>query len=340
MNCALNLKDSSVLVSDLHLTGATRDEYRWDIFPWLLELVKQHSIPNVVILGDLTDAKDYHSSVLVNRICTNLMLLAETCCVWVLRGNHDGIDPNTPYFMFLNGLKNVFMIHQPQAEGGVMFLPHSRDPVHDWEHLDLAKYEMVFAHVTVSGAVAENEMALEGAPISIFNGVKQVYSGDVHVPQTRKNVEYVGAPYPIRFGDKYQGRCLWLDGGEVKPLHYRTIARCKLILTPRELADGAALSMLRPGDQVKIVIRLPQSELVSWLEHRNAVQQACADAQVEVHGMELEVIGTRAGGEGGTPPTERTKLSTRDVFNQYCAKENLGADLVEVGAAILEQVND
>ena len=59
----------TLLTSDLHLTDRPNDAYRWDFLSkWLWGI----RFDSLVILGDLTEEKDCHSSVLVNgqpRLC-------------------------------------------------------------------------------------------------------------------------------------------------------------------------------------------------------------------------------------------------------------------------------
>src|SRR5216684_1999102 len=104
---------ATILVSDVHFTNNPRDEYRWGLLPWLVEQVDNRSIDQVLILGDLTDHKDRHPSSLVTRLSDGLHDLGQHCAVVVLRGNHDAVDPNLPFFGFVNKFPNVFFISEP-----------------------------------------------------------------------------------------------------------------------------------------------------------------------------------------------------------------------------------
>lgn len=53
----MNILDSAIMISDLHLTDSPRDEYRWGLFPWLREQIKVYKIEHLLILGDITDRK-------------------------------------------------------------------------------------------------------------------------------------------------------------------------------------------------------------------------------------------------------------------------------------------
>jgi UDP-2,3-diacylglucosamine pyrophosphatase LpxH len=55
----------AIITSDLHLTDRPQDEYRWGIFPWLVNQSKELEVENLFILGDLTDFKDKHSAKII-----------------------------------------------------------------------------------------------------------------------------------------------------------------------------------------------------------------------------------------------------------------------------------
>ena len=101
-----------IITSDLHLTDRARDEYRWELFPWLIELVEETGSDEVLILGDLTDAKNNHSAELVNRMVKELTNLPAH--VYVLKGNHDYVDPDQPFFGFLNEIPGVRFVTHPE----------------------------------------------------------------------------------------------------------------------------------------------------------------------------------------------------------------------------------
>ena len=94
-----------LLSADLHLSDRARDSYRFGLFPWLKKQQQKNKVDATFLLGDLTQEKDRHSSALVNRIVEELLTL--TPPVYVLRGNHDGLNPNSPFFKFLNSISGL-----------------------------------------------------------------------------------------------------------------------------------------------------------------------------------------------------------------------------------------
>ena len=98
------------MTSDIHLTDNVRDQDRWKLLPWITKQAKKFEADYVVIAGDVTDQKDRHSAVLVNKVVKQLRKLAAVCHVIILKGNHDFIDEVNPFFGFVNAIENVTFI--------------------------------------------------------------------------------------------------------------------------------------------------------------------------------------------------------------------------------------
>ena len=105
-----------IITSDLHMTDRLADEYRWPIFPWLKESAAKNQCIEVLLLGDITDAKDHHPSRLVNRLCEALFKLSEEFTVIWLSGNHDFLGTaNEAFFRFLDSVDNIRFIKVPRC---------------------------------------------------------------------------------------------------------------------------------------------------------------------------------------------------------------------------------
>ncbi|MEE8113134.1 MAG: metallophosphoesterase, partial [Nitrososphaerales archaeon] len=129
------------MVSDLHLSDKADDEYRWQIFEFLHGYYAMTEDKNLIILGDLTDEKDHHSAKLVNAIADEILTLRDKGMeIFILKGNHDYIDPACPFFDFLDSYEYVNYITWPKTwliQGErCLFLPHTRNPIEEWEDDD------------------------------------------------------------------------------------------------------------------------------------------------------------------------------------------------------------
>jgi len=338
-----------IVTTDLHLTDRERDEYRWDFLRWLTAKTSKSS-EDTWILGDLTDAKDGHSSVLVNRIVRALVGLA--ACggqVYVLKGNHDYTDEAEPFFGFVDKIPGVHFVTEPQwietDVGLVLALPHTRQPVPVWDPI-LEEREsdpdLILCHQTFNGANAGGGFKLQaGISSTYFKEWKlecPVLSGDIHVPQTLGGIEYVGTPYPVAFGDDHDCRVLGLwnegDGVEWASEPVETIQKLKLVIDDLDDLEG-----IGPGDQVKVKLRLPRREFADWEQRRDEVVELVAHMGGHLHSIELEER-KRKRRLVDAPRTSiaRDTRTPRELLAQFCEARGLTEGERFAGEDVLDQL--
>ncbi len=333
-----------IVTSDLHLTEKPQDVYRFGLFPWLMEQCIEYKVKYVFILGDLTDFKDNHSAKLVTDIVHYLTNLAKFAKVIILKGNHDYVDPYRPFFGFLNRMEQVKFVITPKRCMGLggstfMMLPHSRDPLEDWKDLDISDtrgIDYIMMHQTMKGSLASNGTAMDGLKKSIFKKSKShIFSGDIHVPQIIGNVEYVGSPYHIHFGDKFEPRVLLVSGGTQRDLHYPTICKHTVRLTkPERLRDWPGL---RPGDQIKVRLSLGRAEYVDWQKHKREIISICNDLDLELYGVELEERNPN-NKKNKDKQSEMTFISDpHKIYDRFCKRQKTSKYLTRLGSKLIEE---
>lgn len=336
------------VTSDLHFTDRERDSYRWNLFPWLEKKLLQRGCRNLFVLGDLTEHKDHHSSKLVNRIVMEFRKLqkATGASIRFLKGNHDYVDPACPFFSFLSDPKCSLSFYTEPAvlerKSGekLVFLPHSRTPSVEWEEVKAKDADFVFCHQTLVGAETENGFKMpEGlAPtlLRAFFPKALIISGDIHVPQNIGPLfHYVGAPYPIHFGDSFSPRVLYWNGESLVSILHPTLKRKTLKLYhPSELSKHG----LEAGDQVRIQIFLSKENFESWESYRLAVIRAAEKLKIEVFAIELrELKRARISPSvslGKTPGYKKPSL----LLKEFCDSRDLAPTLRHVGRELVEEV--
>lgn len=329
----------ALITSDLHLVASDSTSYRWELFPWLNEQIKKHHVRTLLILGDVTDAKDNHSAELTNLVVQSFQRLRIDDIV-VLAGNHDWLKQGQEFFRFLNHMEKIRFVTAPYEDEdnikpgcpSAFFLPYSKNPVQDWKGYDFSHYDYLFLHQTISGAVASNGEAMEGEALPPLNAGR-VFSGDIHVPQDIGGLTYVGSPYHVHFGDNFSPRCV-LIGKDRKEqdLVFPSIRR--MSVKARSLKELSRMDF-RPGDQVKLRMDLAEEDKHSWSKIRREAIAILKEAQISVHGVELSVIGTsKRVRVGGSLPQQR-KTPQEAVFS-YVQHEDLPADVYQTGIDILE----
>lgn len=329
------MKFPALLVSDLHLTDNPQHAYRWELFPWLIKRIVQYRIQTVVIMGDLTDAKDNHSSTLVNRVVAEVDKLRTMASVIILPGNHDYLRAGHPFFEFLRYLPDVRFVSgtlDTSAEGphACLFLAHVRNPAQAWAGLDFSHYRYLFIHQTFKGALSSNGQALDGEALPDLSAAGKVWSGDVHVPQVIGAVEYVGSPYPVHCGDSFKGRCIVLGADHsVTPLHFRTIDRHSIKVTSLEELEAVAT---RRGDHAAVAVSLPQSESHLWRTMRIQIKEWAEQRGVDLVDLSMkqtkQAVGRVRVGVKAREPDE--------ILLQFVRRYELGGDALHVGLEVLQ----
>lgn len=330
------MKLPAILVADLHLTANPDDEYRWGLFPWLCNELDLERAETLVILGDLTDAKDYHPAQLVNRVVKAIdSLRAHVPRIVILRGNHDFLKDGHVFFEFLSALPGVEVITQPTEDAEqsklTMFLPYTKTPATDWKGWDFSHYDYLFLHQTIKGARASNGQQMDGEDLPPLNATK-VFSGDIHVPQRCGAVEYVGSPYHVHFGDAFKPRCVALDrAGAQFDLVFPSIKR--LTLDVRGVRELRVISLGR-ADQVKIRVHLSEAEKHEWRSIRDEAVTIVETAGANLKSIELVVEKTRERVRVGQPAAKT--IDPARILYDFVDADDLGGELLDAGLECLE----
>jgi len=329
-----------LMTSDLHFTDRPKDQYRFDLFPWLEKHIKKHNVSHLFLLGDITDSKDRHSSKLVNLIVDNLVSISHIPClegVILLRGNHDCFDAKDPFFSFLSEIPKLIFISEPMVfeipNKTFLMLPHSRDPMKDWVDLEY-NVDFIFMHQTMNGSIASSGQEMEGLKERIFKGSKaRIYSGDIHVPQELGKVTYVGAPYRITFGDEYDPRILLFNTDwTTTDLKLKTTSKHTIrISNPDKIKKGP----YKKGDQVKVILQLKKSDLFEWENYRRKIINVCDKLGLDLCGLELEKVEKKSLKEENNIE-KYDPLNPTKTFDEFCELHKLDKFTREAGAHLLK----
>jgi hypothetical protein len=326
-----------LITADLHLTNRPLDSYRWEFFQWL----REQRFETLVILGDLADDKDFHCSTFVNRVVEELTTLTEAGHeVHLLMGNHDYSCPDSPFFEFLKHYPGCYYHATPQIwELGNMrwaFYPHSREPskyLSDMRRGEDVAVDFTLCHQMFNGAVSEHGKQLEGWRVGSLSGAGKVFAGDVHVPQVVGDVEYVGAPYPIHFGDNYKPHVVVVNSEGRQWSYLKPPSLRKLVV---EVSDPSQIefdSRWQAGDQVKVVLKIGRSDFGRWEHYRKQVRRICERNELVLCGIELkERIRVRL----TTPARSAVVGISRDEqFRQYCKHAGIDKNDAGYGSLLL-----
>lgn len=322
-----------LLATDFHLDDKPENEYRWAIWEHILQAVIQYEIESVFILGDWVDRKDRFPARFINRLFDEVYKICARCPLYVLRGNHDTSMQPPSYFDFAAtkicaGFEYITI---PQSFGpnyNLLMLPFTARPKTDWAGMTLSDYDAVFMHATVPGSVVENGMVMENENFPILPRSVKFYSGDVHVPQKVRNVVYVGAPHPIRFGDNFPCRMVVLDHEYNITMEIPLSPPRKLMADIRDIGDLNSLTA-RWGDQIKIRFNCPPEAIEHWGATEQQIIQWAREKGVTVAGTEC-IVGTR------TPGNLDAEESPEHILRGFADREGISEELLKTGLDLLE----
>jgi hypothetical protein len=311
--------------ADIHLTDNPRDEYRWSLLSWLGE----QGADELIVAGDITNAKNRHDAILVNRMAKEFRKLSRKFKkIWILKGNHDYYDADNPFFEFLSdeGYNIAFVSSRlitGSSIGTIFFIPAGAG----WD--DIPKVDFIFTHATFNGAKAENGTLLPGIDPGIlrdFGG--KCYSGDIHVPQdVNKRITYIGAPYHVRFGDRFKPRVLHIyDDGETEDLYFPAPKKFVFdIVQPEDLLEERA----KKGDHVKVRCHLRRPEYAKWRDYQKQIRDIAVKREWLLYGAEPIAIDVLV--KPGGPQQTQARQSADELMVSYAKKHKAGDDYLSIG---------
>lgn len=334
------------VLSDLHLSDKPIDEYRFTFmnthFPSIMSRREKPSA--ILILGDLTQEKDYHAARFVNRVVDCIDRLAKIAPVVILMGNHDYANEGYAFFEFLSRLENVYWIAKPlygmafpnetlkKTFAKALFLPHTRNHKRDWDGIEMSTFATIFAHNTFEGSDSGGGHKLSGIPISVFPKGAHVISGDVHFPQTLGPITYIGSPYTITFGDKFKARIM-----KIEPRHgvqrvtsiYVDAFPQKKMIAVTSLDDLGRTENVNANDIVEI--RLEVDTMNDWQDKLDAMMEWAVKRKVYLARAKPILL------ERATRRNIRisgNEVSDTEVIEKFGKRNNLDEDQVKAGLSI------
>lgn len=330
----------SVLVTaDLHFNDNPRDGYRFGWMTDLRRMVREHKASHVLILGDLTDHKDQHRARLVNKIVDEMRKLALDCTVFILKGNHDYVDPDHPFFEFLGHFNEIHWLGAPvvmelPSIGQCAFFPHSNNLEAQVKPELMGGHNWIFTHQCYDGTLSESGARLHGTDPDIWGDHPRILSGDIHTPQVvDKRVEYVGAPYHIDFGDSYEPRVLLLDGKKRRSIPSPGPRKHTIVRNSRE-DPAVALDTFtwRKSDMVKL--RIHHKDISTWKLTKERWIETFTKVGLIVCGVEPVLPPKRK--IAGKHSTGGTQRSDPEIFEEFCTKTRVSKGVQKTGMGLIK----
>ena len=329
-----------LLTSDIHMDNKDKNEYRWDIFPWIKEVAASKSIDYLIVGGDILNEKDRYSAALINRLIDNLVdTLRYIKGIYMIKGNHDMIEWSNPYLRWVNNIPNIRFFIKPEliqlGNTNWLFLPWDPDPETNWSSLDneMKLADHIVGHQSFTGALAEGGKQLSGVSPLVFKNTKaKIWIGDIHSNQRLGPITYIGSPYHITFGDNYLPRCILLDtdSGTETNLYFNTIRRYTVnISNPSDLAKCP----FKKGDQIKV--RLTLENITDWESHKTQITKYCQEHELVLH--QIESVRKDVSTVLEAQKLKLKSLTPKEIYENFCRVAELKGDIAKYGQQIIEE---
>lgn len=332
-----------LLVSDTHFTDSPNDEYRWQIFPTLERIAHEHEISEVVHLGDVTDRKDNHSRILVNKLIENFSHLQSFCQVNVLAlaGNHDAPISGPYYWRFLDKL-GIRYIQKPEIYNGVYLLPFCHNPQQEWAGINVSGCKAVFMHECVDGVVVGGGRVLRSDVTldKVLPGIRiPVFSGDIHKPQECGGVFYIGAAHPVKFDEVWPNRVVVIkDDCFTNPIIIQVHSIRKAILDIHSSLE-LEQTVYSKNDQIRIRYHLASDKLTSWMDEQEAIRNWAKKREVTIASVEAVLIGDGIKQNTSVEAKQLELMRPEEVVESFASTEKLSHDILQMGKEIIRGIS-
>ena len=196
---------------------------------WAFETAKAHKIKDIVFAGDLfQDRQKIDVATYSLTFDTFIKHCDGSLNLWLLLGNHDmwyhdkwDISSVLPF----SALPNVTVVNKActlEVNGKeIDFLPYVRDPIEYLKQFEATTkkrkgIKILVGHLAVHGAelnalyhsLADVQLEHDGDMVKVgpdlFTAWDQVFLGHYHGAQEIENIEYIGSPLELTFGEAFQ----------------------------------------------------------------------------------------------------------------------------------------
>lgn len=260
----------ALLFADLHIHSHKDSVDRLhdclQVLHWIFEQADKHEVQHILFLGDLfherakIDVLNYLYT--FEAFMKHMLANKPHYDMWLLIGNHDMYHKekwNVNSIKPLTAISQIHIVDQPSTISisgvNIDFCPHTENPIKELEKLkkgrDKDSLRLLLGHMAVHGAklnklygtksdvIVEYDNDMQQVGVDVFDGWDRVFLGHYHgAQQLSDNVEYIGSPLQLSFGEAFEEKHLVLLDldtlektyipNEFSPKHY--------ILPPEEIS--------------------------------------------------------------------------------------------------------
>lgn len=211
-----------LITNDIHL-GVSRNDSIWldqtvKLIEQIIDECHKREIWTLYILGDFfDDRKNLYMKTLDTALRIAELLKKNTITTKILLGNHDVFykTENTINSLeIFNEYDNIEVIKNTKVVDNVGIVPWNCEIPKDVEYL--------FGHFEINEFPVTNTRIFDKSNLNIsnFSQYKKVISGHFHIPSSRQNITYLGAPFHLSFNDVGGTRGFYYFDSDIDQLEF------------------------------------------------------------------------------------------------------------------------
>lgn len=193
-----------ILTSDLHCQDGIYVNICIDYIDYLSRYAKKNGINRIAFLGDLLEKSNrirYETFVPLFKKLQELK--DEGFIMYFVVGNHDiyTLDGDTVVEIFSPFGEVIKTSKEFDFDGvKINMCAYTTDPC----EVPTVDADYLFTHLPIDEFLFDNGMEIKekhSFPIDFFSNYKKVFTGHYHKRQNKYNIEYIGSPYQLSFGE-------------------------------------------------------------------------------------------------------------------------------------------
>lgn len=268
-----------ILTSDLHIQDGLYCQVGLDYLDYLTEYAINNNINKIAFLGDILDKSSRIKNDVFVPLFKKIEYMKERGLeMWFIFGNHDITSTNTNSSILEVFEKYGHLVNSIQTYELGNYVINMSPFTKDASMVPTVNADYLFTHLNIigfdlgGGRIAGEEQ--QAFPISMFSNYKTVFTGHYHKRQSINNIQYIGAPYQLNFGDVGDDNkgfdILNLEDGSREFIKYTLAPKFKKF-TYDELWNKLDKSELKEGDLSNCLVKVIVDKKVDKLSKLKTV---------------------------------------------------------------------
>lgn len=195
-----------ILTADLHIQDGLYCQVGLDYLDYLNDYAIDNKISKIAFLGDLLDKSSRIKNDVFVPLFKKIEYMKEQGLeMWFIFGNHDITSTNTNSSILEVFEKYGHLVNSIQTYELGNFTINMCPFTKDEALVPTVNADYLFTHLNIigfdlgGGRISGEEQ--QAFPVSLFSNYKTVFTGHYHKRQKIGNIQYIGAPYQLDFGD-------------------------------------------------------------------------------------------------------------------------------------------